>query len=206
MCAEMQPGTLLVQCKEGAGMFYQTRRAGSSFTPTTWSLAPQASSICFKTRHLLAVVEGLAVLQVDSYSSHQTQTSEKWGGSHFDVQLCTDTHEISLFYPEVLWWLLSKVAVAAVESFPIRWCLYHQAGDGALALNEVNMRGSSSSLLGWWCTSLSPTALTIAGSEAKAEVRAVGISYCVACKTRGFWSQVVATSSLQSASSFSTQH
>lgn len=56
--------------------------------------------------------------------------------------------KVLFFYPEVLWWLLSKVAALGVESFSIKWCLCHQTRDSALALNEVNMRGSSSFLAG----------------------------------------------------------
>lgn len=44
-------------------MFCQPRRAGSSYTLITWSLAPQASSIYFKTKNLLAEVRALAMPQ-----------------------------------------------------------------------------------------------------------------------------------------------
>jgi len=70
---------------------------------------------------------------------------------------------------------VSKVAASALESLPVQWCLCHWARDSAVALKEVNMRGLSSCLLGWWCASLSTPALTTASSNAKAEA---SISLC----------------------------
>lgn len=96
MRAEIQLCFPVVQSEEGARIFCQASRAGSSFIPMVGSLATQASSICFKTRHLLAAVEGLAILQVDGYRSHQTPLNGE-GRSHFDVQLCTGVCESALF-------------------------------------------------------------------------------------------------------------
>ena len=96
--------------------------------------------------------QGISLLQLRVWPCYRGMVTEVIrhrplngkGRSHFDVQLCTGVRASALFYPEVLWWLLSEVAASAVESFPIQWCLCHRARNSALALNEVNMRGSSS--------------------------------------------------------------